>query len=264
MFILEARHLYKTYDKVSVVHDISLEVQKGTATTISVLSDRGVHSSIVGPNGAGKTVLFNLICGYIRPDKGAILFEDRPIDKLPAWRRAHDGIGRLWQDIRLFRTMSVMENLMAARKNPAGERMWNLFFNLKEVLNQEKQAREAAAAILQTIGLSDKRNALAQDLSYGQQKLLALGRLLMNEAKLLLLDEPMSGLNPVMIDKLEEVMHRLVSEEGKTILMIEHNIPRAMDISNYVYVISAGELALKGEPKKVLSSPKWKEVYWGV
>jgi ABC-type branched-subunit amino acid transport system ATPase component len=217
MTILETKNLYKAFDGVLAVDNINLSIEKGSI------------SSLIGPNGAGKTSLFNVINGFISQDTGTILFKGKAIDNFSVSERALLGIGRLWQDIRLFNNMTVIENLLAAKKEQPGEKLFKNFFRYNSVLNSEKENFKSAEQTLEFLHLSDKRDSLAQNLSYGQQKLLAIGRLLMNDAELLLLDEPTAGVNPVMIDEILKVIKQL-SETGKTIFLIEHNIPKALSI----------------------------------
>jgi len=251
MALLEIQHLAKSFDGVKAVDHVSFAIEPGTIT------------SIIGPNGAGKTTLFNLVAGFLRRDAGTIHYKGKAIDDLSPSQRAGLGVGRLWQDIRVFRNMTARENLLVAQKHQPGEKISNYLLRYKNVDKLEKQNREAAERVIKFIRLDHKQNSLAQDLSYGQQKLLALGRLLMNEAELLLLDEPTAGVNPLMIDEILALIQMLV-KEGKTVLMIEHNVPKAMSISDWVYVMDEGRIELYGSPAEVSSNPLLKEVYLGV
>lgn len=251
MDLLKTQHLSVAFDGIHAVEDVSLSVRSGTIT------------SIIGPNGAGKTTLFNLVNGYIRQDGGAILYRDKHIDLLPSWQRALMGIGRLWQDIRLSPNMTVLENLLVARKNQRGEMIWKCLLRPRRVSESERENRVQASDILELIGLEHKQESLARNLSYGQQKLLALGRLLMNDAELLLLDEPLAGVNPLMIDEILSLIVRLATD-GKTVVMIEHNVPKALSISDLVYVMSQGQIELAGTPTEVSADPMLREVYLGV
>jgi len=249
--ILEISNLFKSFDGLTAVDDVSLSIEKGTI------------ASIIGPNGAGKTTLFNLINGFIRQDSGFIRYKGASVDELSPTHRAILGIGRLWQDIRLFKNMTVLDNLLVAKKNNPGERVLRNFFSTRAVAESEKHNLDLAEKTLQFVYLEHKRNSLAQDLSYGQQKLLALGRLLMNDAELLLLDEPLAGVNPKMINDIQGMIRQLVVE-GKTILMIEHNLPKAMEISDIVYVMDEGRIELQGKPSDISEAQRLKEIYLGV
>ena len=249
--ILEILSLTKSFDGLTAVKDVSFSIEKGTV------------ASIIGPNGAGKTTLFNLINGFIRQHSGFIQYEDRNIDSLSPTQRSILGIGRLWQDIRLFKNMTVLENLLVAKKRHPGEQVVNNLLAFRGVAQFENNTINAAEKVLKFIHLEDKRNSFAQDLSYGQEKLLALGRLLTNDAELLLLDEPLAGVNPKMINDIQELIRQLVAE-GKTVLMIEHNLPKAMAISDIVYVMDEGRIELKGKPSDISEAQKLKEIYLGV
>lgn len=249
--ILEIKNLVKSFNGIKAVNDVSFSIDRETIT------------SIIGPNGAGKTTLFNLVSGLLVQDSGQIYYENRFIDDYAQWDRAILGIGRLWQDIRLFNNMTVFENLLVAKKHQPGEQILKTLFLRSKVTNIEKENVEYAERTLNFIELESKRNALAKDLSYGQQRLVAIGRLLMNDSDLLLLDEPFSGINPIVIDKISELIRKLVGQ-GKTILMIEHNVPKAMSISDFVYVMDEGKIALFGLPQEVSKDPQLKDIYVGV
>jgi len=229
MMLLEIRHLSKSFDGVKSVIDLSLSINEGTIT------------SIVGPNGAGKTTLFNLITGFLQQDEGSIVYNGRPVDKFSAPQRALLGFGRIWQDVRVFNKMTVLENLLVARKNHPGEKIVNCLLRPRMVARVERETRATAEKILKSIKLDHKRYSLAQDLSYGQQKLLALGRLLVNDAQLLLVDEPTAGVNPVMVDEILAIMRDLTNT-GVTVLMIEHNVLKARSISDHIYTMSEGRI----------------------
>lgn len=257
--------------QVNGVREILLQVEGLTKSLGGVEAVRGVSlslpggavASVIGPNGAGKTTLFNIINGYVRQDSGDILYRGRGIGSLSPARRAALGIGRLWQDIRLFGNMTVLENLRAAKRSHAGESLISCFLRRAAVRRDEADANESADRILELIKLGGKRHSLARDLSYGQQKLLGLGRLLMNDADLLLLDEPTSGVNPMMAGKILDLV-RTLSARGKTILMIEHNVREAANVSDWIHVMSEGAIVRSGPPASVISGQSLKEVYMSV
>lgn len=249
--LLEIEGISKSFGGIRAVRDVSLSIRRGTIT------------SIIGSNGAGKTTLFNIIDGYLNADGGSASYKGRRIDRLSPAQRAAIGIGRLWQDIRLFRNMTVLENLLTATKNNPGEKLSNYLLSYKSIRRAEAENLHSAEKTLGLIGLRVKRNTLAQDLSYGQQKLLAIGRLLMNDADLLLLDEPTAGVHPILVDEVMALIKKLATE-GKTILMIEHNVVKAISVSDWVFVMDRGRLEISGEPQSVFSDPHLKEVYLAV
>lgn len=251
MQLLELQHICRSFDGMKAVEDVTFSIQAGTI------------SSIIGPNGAGKTTLFNIIGGFLRQDSGGIRYKGGPVDALSPAQRAVIGLGRLWQDARVFTNMTVIDNLLVAKKEHPGEKILHTLLRWKDVREVEAENLESAEKTLRLVKLDHKRHSLAQDLSYGQQKLLALGRLLMNGAELLLLDEIMTGLNPLMIDEIVNLIKGLVAN-GKTALMIEHNVPKALEISDRTYVMSNGRVAISGSPAEVYAHPLLREMYLGV
>lgn len=227
--LLEIQHLSKSFDGVKAVTDVSFSIKEGTIT------------SIIGPNGAGKTTLFNLITGFLRQDSGNIIYKGKAVDAMSPSQRAILGFGRLWQDIRVFNKMTVLENLLVAKKKHPGEKLVNCLLRPRVVSRIERETYDSAEQILNLIKLDHKRHSLAQDLSYGQQKLLALGRLLVNDAEILLIDEPTAGVHPLMADEILGLMKNLASK-GLTVLMIEHNILKARSCSDYIYTMVRGEI----------------------
>jgi ABC-type branched-subunit amino acid transport system ATPase component len=249
--LLEIEGISKSFAGVKAVREVSLSIQRGTI------------NSIIGSNGAGKTTLFNIVDGYLHPDAGTAAYKGERLDGLSPAQRASIGIGRLWQDIRLFRNMTVLDNLLTATKNHPGEKFLNYLLSYKSIRRAEDENLHAAERTLGLIGLRDKRKTLAQDLSYGQQKLLAIGRLLMNDADLLLLDEPTAGVNPILVDEVMALIKKLAGE-GKTILMIEHNVLKAISVSDWVFVMDRGRIEISGAAQSVFSDPRLKEVYLAV
>lgn len=225
--ILNIENITKSYNGLQAVRQVSLTIEQGRIT------------GLVGGNGAGKTTLFNLISGMEKADRGAIYYDQRDISNMSALKRARAGIGRLWQTPRIFRNLDLLENLLVATKNHPGERFLNYFHKQSVIREVEKRNVEKAYEILTIVRLLDKKYQLAGEISLGEQKLLSLGMLLMNEASLLLLDEPLSGVNLVMIDVINEVLVKLAAE-GKTFFIIEHNIKKLLEIANQIYVIQEG------------------------
>ena len=244
--LLEVENLSK-FGGAYFVRDISFSVESGTIM------------AVVGANGAGKTTLFNLIQGFLKQNTGTINYRGRRVEHLPAAKRAKLGIGRLWQDVRLFENLTVLENLLAATNHP-GESIWRNIFRPRQISVVEDKNKENAEKILALIDLKDERQKLAKQLSYGQQKLLALGRLLMNKNDLLLLDEPLSGLNPAMIDKILPFIKSLPAQ-GKTVLIIEHNIEKALSVADRVIVMSAGQIQSEKAVSEFLVKESWTEMF---
>ncbi len=249
--ILKILNLTKSLEGLKVVDSVSIDIARGRIT------------GLIGPNGAGKTTLFNLISGLLRPDKGEIWFEDKRIDTLPSWQIARAGIGRLFQDIRIFRKLSVLENILLADPNHPGELPLNLFFNYRNIARIEQKHLESAEYWIEFVGLEGKKDSPAGSLSFGQQKLLAIARLLAGGHKFLLLDEPTAGVNPAMIKSLLNLIQRIV-KGGKTVLFIEHNMNVVLKIADWVYFLDEGRVTSFGRPEEVLGDTEVRKAYLGV
>lgn len=247
----ECRHLIKAFGGVRPVNDITADFHAGQVT------------ALIGPNGAGKTTLFHLLAGSLRPDSGSIEYSGRRIDGLPEWKIARYGVGRLFQDVRVFGKLSVIENVLLGFPQQAGEAPLMNLLSPRRVAQQEARLTEAARRHLATVGLNVSEQAEARALSYGQQKLLALARLLAQEASVLLLDEPTAGVNPTLIRTLIEVISRLASS-GKTIVVIEHNMSVVQEIARHVYYMESGSIVASGNPDEVLCDQNLRAAYIGL
>ena len=224
--------------------------------------DRGKITALIGPNGAGKTTAFNLVGGHLRPDSGTVTFEGHKLSGRKPWHIASLGVGRLFQDVRLFKKMTVLDNVMTAFQQQQGEAIWRMLFVPWTEIKPERNRREQAMAFLEKVGLADKAKALAENLSYGQQKLVAIARLLAADAKLLLLDEPTAGVNPGMIKSLLDTV-KLLATEGRTVVFVEHNIAVVRDLADWVVFMASGKVQQFGSPGDVLSDPEVRAMYVG-
>jgi branched-chain amino acid transport system ATP-binding protein len=251
MNILELRKVSKDFEGIKAVDDLSLSIREGIIT------------SLIGPNGAGKTTIFNIITGFLKPDKGSIFYKNQEITSLPSHKIANLGIGRLFQDVRGFSMLSVLDNVLLAKKNQPGENPVISLFARNRMRKTEEENLKEAKKWIDFVGLSDKINALAADLSYGQQKLLSIARLLAGGAQLLLLDEPASGVHPEMLKKIQILLRSLV-EHGKTVVIIEHNMRFVAEISDWVMLLDDGKLVLFGKPAEIMDDPTMEEAYLGV
>lgn len=248
---LECVNLVKSFGGLRAVDGVSLSFEAGKVT------------GLVGPNGAGKTTLFHLICGALKPDSGEVLYRGRPIQGLPPWVIAQMGIGRLFQDVRVFPKLTVLENVLVAQAHQRGERVAAALFARPAVRREERAATAAALDLLDFVGLADYAGQPAEALSYGQQKLLAIARLLGAGADVLLLDEPTAGVSPTLIHRLLEVIRGLAGQ-GCTVVLIEHNMNVVLDVADWVYFLSEGNVAAFGLPIEVLGDSSVRAAYLGL
>ncbi|RKZ22125.1 ABC transporter ATP-binding protein [bacterium] len=248
--ILEIENLKRHFGGVRAVDGVNLTLSRGRIT------------ALVGPNGAGKTTLFNLVSGFLTPDDGKIVYRGERIDKKPPWFIARLGIGRIFQDVRIFHNLTVLENVLSVVKDNPLEKPWNLL-RARKYREFGKEILERAERWIEFVGLADKKDEIAENLSYGQQKLVAIARLLMGEFDLFLLDEPTAGVHPKMIKKVLDMIVKL-KEEGKTIFVIEHNMNVVLEISDWVYFMNEGRIVSFGTPDDVLGDKTIRAIYLGV
>ncbi len=230
--------------------------------SVSVSAEPGRILGIVGPNGSGKTTLLNVISGIQLPDAGSVSLNDRPVPLGRPDVVAAYGIGRTFQVSRLARRLTVLQNMMVSARDNPGERLFDLFLKPLSVASSERRIKERAVDILSRLGLVHKANDFAGELSGGQQKLLSLGMLLMSDCDVLLLDEPAAGVSPVLIEQ-EVTFLRSLREEGRTILLIEHNMELIANLCDRVYVLDAGEVIAEGTPAEIRRNDQVMRSYLG-
>ncbi len=224
----------------------------------------GKITAFVGPNGAGKTTLFHLITGELKPDKGKIYFNGDDITEYPPWKVARSGIGKQFQDVRIFSNLTVIENIMVALfKHDEDTIHWSIR-NFYRVGKRMRKFQDKGMEYLEFVGLEHKVNVLARDLSFGQQKLLSFARLMAGDFELLLLDEPTAGVSPKMVEKIITLLKRLQEERHKTIALIEHNMNVVSRIAHWVYFMHEGHIEFSGTTEDVLGNEKVRELYMGL
>jgi ABC-type branched-subunit amino acid transport system ATPase component len=247
--MLEINNLNKSFDGLKAVNEFSLNLQTQKIT------------GLIGPNGAGKTTVFNIITGYLTPDNGNILYKGNSLIGLSPWMITRLGISRTFQDLRLFRKLTVMENVLLARQNQSGEKFLHALFTFSKNSPEYKDNLKRATFLLESVGLLDDQNNLAENLSYGQQKLLSIACCLATNPTLLLLDEPVAGVQLAMMEKIVSILKYLVTNEHKTIFLIEHNIQIVMRISDTIIVMDEGKKILEDTSSAIADNTEILEAY---
>src|SRR2546428_3939884 len=248
--ILSVAEIRKSFGNLHALDGVSLDVEEGS---ISIL---------IGPNGSGKTTLINVISGLYKPDSGRILFRGKEATGLPSYELYDLGLARTFQIPTLFWKLTVLENLLtAARRNP-GERFLGALIK-RSWLKEETEAAEKAFRILELVGLSHVWDKPATNLSGGQMKLLEIGRALMADARILLLDEPISGVNPTLAHEIFSKLLKLRDELGLTFFIVEHRLEVALGYVDRIIAMAYGKVLTSGDANKVLSDARVVEAYLG-
>lgn len=248
--LLEVRDVYKHFGGVAAVAGASLDVEAASVT------------ALIGPNGAGKTTLFNIISGFLRPERGTVVFDGQRVDRKPAHRVSRGGLVRTFQTARALTRMTVLDNMMLAASDQQGEHLWGLLAPVR-VRRKEREIAERAAELLALVRLDGHANEYAGTLSGGQRKLLEFARVLMTRPRMVLLDEPMAGVNPTLGLELLDRVQDLRRDEEMTFLLIEHDLEVVMAVSDVVHVMSNGTVIASGPPDEVRRSQDVIDAYLG-
>jgi len=249
--ILQVDNLYKYFGGLAAVSKCSLKIKKGSIT------------GIIGPNGSGKTTLFNLIAGNLKPSSGAVLFHGENITGIPSYELFSKGILRTFQIAHEFTNLTVLENLMMVPGNQSGEKLTNALFNPKIVNQEEKKIKQKALEVIEFLNLTKLSKELAGNLSGGQKKLLELGRTMMVDAKLVLLDEVGAGVNRTLLKDLGSAIEKLNKEKGYTFCMIEHDMDFIGRLCDPVIVMAEGSVLFEGSVEDAKKDEKVIESYLG-
>jgi branched-chain amino acid transport system ATP-binding protein len=240
--ILDISHVHKRFGGVAVLSDVSLTLSQGEAL------------GLIGPNGAGKTTLLQIISGFLRPDEGHVALHHKRLTGMPPHRVAASGVTRMFQEVRLFPALSAIDNVLVSMRGHPGESLRNVFFHWRRSREHENACRTRAGAILSSVGLATHADDLAENLSYGEQKLLSLACCVASGAEVLLLDEPIASIAPQLADHIMCVIGATVAA-GKGAIVVDHNVESMARVCQRFAVLSAGVIIAEGSLVEVRNNP---------
>ena len=257
------------------LHDIRMSYANARKEVFNLLNgvdmsvEEGKVTALIGGNGAGKTTLFNIISGFEKGFKGQVILESNDISNLPAFRISSMGLGRLFQGRQLMDDLTLLENMQIASDDTTGENPFEgLFYHNRVAKSEAAKEQQAIGVLKQVFGEDNKYlgmlNHKASELSYGEQRLIAMARLLMGNDRLLLLDEPTSGVNPKYIEIFQIIVRDMVEKEGLTVLLIEHNMSFVRNVADYCYYLADGKIIKSGSTGEVLDDPVIRKDYLGL
>ncbi|HGA1534116.1 TPA: ABC transporter ATP-binding protein [Streptococcus suis] len=251
MALLEVKDLTKNFGGLTAVGDVTMELHEGELV------------SLIGPNGAGKTTLFNLLTGVYEPSEGTISLAGTILNGKAPSKIASLGLGRTFQNIRLFKNMTVLENVLIGLGNHGKSEVFASFFRLPAFYKNEEALKTKAIELLKIFDLDGDADTLAKNLPYGQQRRLEIVRALATEPKILFLDEPAAGMNPQETAELTQLIRKIKEEFGITIILIEHDMSLVMEVTERIYVLEYGRLIAHGTPEEIRNNKRVIEAYLG-
>ncbi|MEG3252918.1 ABC transporter ATP-binding protein [Streptococcus suis] len=251
MALLEVKDLTKNFGGLTAVGDVTMELHEGELV------------GLIGPNGAGKTTLFNLLTGVYEPSEGTISLAGTILNGKAPSKIASLGLGRTFQNIRLFKNMTVLENVLIGLGNHGKSEVFASFFRLPAFYKNEESLKTKAIELLKIFDLDGDADTLAKNLPYGQQRRLEIVRALATEPKILFLDEPAAGMNPQETAELTQLIRKIKEEFGITIILIEHDMSLVMEVTERIYVLEYGRLIAHGTPEEIRNNKRVIEAYLG-
>jgi branched-chain amino acid transport system ATP-binding protein len=251
MTLLRTRDISKSFGGVTALHEVDISVQEGEIV------------GLLGPNGAGKSTLFNVISGFLKPETGRILFMEEEIGHLLPYERVAGGLGRTFQHVRLFKNMTVYENLLVAQHRHLSSGSFAAMLRLPAWKRDEKDARDRVDAILEQVDLGPWKDARPNELSYGTTRFLELACVLSLQPKVLLLDEPASGIQQKEVEALGPMLKRIRDESGCSVLLIEHDMGLLLGTAERIYALDFGKVIAEGTPDEVVHDDDVLESYLG-
>ena len=251
MALLEVKQLTKHFGGLTAVGDVTLELNEGELV------------GLIGPNGAGKTTLFNLLTGVYEPSEGTVTLDGHLLNGKQPYKIASLGLGRTFQNIRLFKDLTVLDNVLIAFSNHHKKHVFASFLRLPAFYKNEEALKAKAIDLLKIFDLDRDADTLAKNLAYGQQRRLEIVRALATEPKILFLDEPAAGMNPQETAELTDLIRRIKEEFKITIMLIEHDMNLVMDVTERIYVLEYGRLIAHGTPSEIKTNKRVIEAYLG-